>query len=145
MKHLSQSFLHELNYLGELIKEFPCEKEISAEDAFELIQVRYSELEKKFGVIESSLRNSISETKQEEYTGDDIFRNVLPKYFYDISIILHKYLFDNILSCNGEFRKITDSLNGIVGFGGSSQRIAGNHNFCGTNPKLITKELKRCI
>ena len=142
MKSSNTSTPYELDYLEELIRDFPCDKQIASIDAFNIIRVRYLELEKRLPIIQKQIlqkppAEGFKDTIEELISNNDY----QPLHLYNLSIVLHKYLFDEILSNAGEFRKITDPFNGLVGFGGNHRRMPGNFTFNGTNPLLIRNDL----
>ncbi|MEI7811692.1 MAG: Fic family protein [Ignavibacteria bacterium] len=117
----------EETYLQELINDFPCKTKVTAEKAIIMLQKRYKLLEPDFtSDVVNILRNR-----------EDLCNIIL----YEVSKIIHKHLFRNILSNAGEFRKSTDPGNGFIGFGGVSKRIAGNLEFHGIAPNEIAAEL----
>lgn len=136
-----QSINSELNYLAELIEDFPPKKKISAEDAFKELKVRYETLESfADGFIDFLL--SLPDNKVAEFFPklgkiDDNF----PYGMMLFMAIAHKYLFAEILSNAGEFRLISDPHSGKVYYGGVSKREIGQHKFFGSNPEKIVDDL----
>ena len=65
--------------------------------------------------------------------------------FLGLTLGIHKFLFDKIVSNAGEYRKKTDPNNGVVYFGGEYARHSSGQKFHGTNPDFIYEELQQAF
>lgn len=99
----------------------------SPEQAFTLLTFRYAS-------IEQQLDKLVEEIKQKQY--DTEF------YFSSLAQIFHLFLFWEILSNAGEYRKSTEPYGGYVGFGKTDVRKPTGQQFDGTPPEKIKEELQ---
>ena len=119
--------LTEKAYLSELIRDFPPRKTIDVEDAWKQIQIRYS-------VLDANKENYVSLASIDKRPFNEILLELAKR--------VHSFMFDNVLSNAGEFRKATDPHNGFVTFGPELTRTAWGSKFKGTSPTQIDIELK---
>lgn len=137
---------YEVSYLSELIDDFPCRRRITAQRALKLLTSRYLQLEKQIPAVlrfidDSPISKNISELITIYPSADDQF----PNLFYFLMFLFHNYLFSEILSNAGRFRKSSDPYGGRIGFGGSNQRIIGNFKYTGSPCNEIENDLKNCF
>ena len=119
----------ELGYLEELIRDFPARADIDPEEAVNLIQSRYLTLESQCSAFVVSLK--------------DVSRHIsFDSLFLDIIPTSHSFLFKDILSNAGRYRKSSEPNNGYVGFGGTDTRSATRAKFHGSPPITIKKEIE---
>jgi fido (protein-threonine AMPylation protein) len=117
-------------YLAELVRDFPPEKNIDLEEAWKNLQSRYNILEQQ----QSQFLDFI-------HSGKVSFKssfNLLCQAF-------HIFLFAEILSNAGEFRKASDPNNGFVGFGREVTRNPSTSQFKGSSPVVIESELNQAF
>ncbi len=131
----------EIVYLAELIKDFPPEELIPADDALNILSVRYEELEKNTAGFLKTIKSPLPHLLKYPFNKLIIDGDYFPAIFYRFAFHFHRYLFNKILSNAGKFRSIKDPNNGLVGFGGNDPRKLGSLKFTGTNPELISNQL----
>ena len=115
----------EFRYLEELMTDFPCDCPWTVTEAFEQLNIRYTELE-----------------KQSFYLAKVNFGFSFKSYFSALISYFHQYLFKNILSNAGSFRSEQDKNSGRIGFGGESYRMIGNMQFTGAAPQNIPGDVE---
>ena len=131
----------EIEYLAELIKDFPPEKPIETEVALNMLSVRYEELEKNAHVFLKTINNPHPQLIKYPFNKLKVDDDYFPAIFYRLVFQFHRYLFYGILSNAGKFRDSKDKYNGAVGFGGNDPRKLGSLKFNGTSPDKISKQL----
>lgn len=136
------------SYLNELINDFACSPKVPLVRAELLLKERYHSLEVSQFIpsVISILKNPNTINITYEYTLDKLFSlfnsgNVFPLVFYRICLTIHKFMYSEILSNAGEYRKKTDPFEGAIGFGGSNKRMVYSHQFTGTRPDEIIERL----
>ena len=121
----------EVTYLRRLIEGFPSDTQPEeAAKALQKIAVRYQSIESEqyFQGISAS-----------DFKVLDLPEN-LPDILKQRAFLIHKFLFNDILSNAGETRKSSDPGGGIIGFGGTKHQRQ-RMRFKGTGPSKIDKEL----
>ncbi len=136
---------HEINYLAELMQDFPSGISLSPQDAFELIQTRYQMLESNIEPLAKSVKKNSTKWNRFPLNQLVVGDYLQPLFYYLLIRLLHDYLFNEILNNAGKFRKSKDAYSGNVGFGGFHQRKAGEFKFYGSSPERITDELKNAV
>lgn len=125
MKRLSA----EIEYLRELIEDFPAKMSPDeASRALDIIAARYQTLEQACRIYPKLI--DVYDWPEPERIS--VLRERVS--------ILHKYLFDEILSNAGEFRKGSDPKNGYIGFGGTKYQRR-KVKFDGSTPSRIEDDL----
>ncbi|MCF8242003.1 MAG: Fic family protein [Melioribacteraceae bacterium] len=135
----------EIEYLEELIRDFPPPDPLPAAEAFLILQNRYQELEKKIELFISTLDKPDIKWQRLQLKNLVVNNDIYPLVFYIYVKFFHSYLFDGILKNAGSFRKIDDPNNGKVGFGGLSPRTVASPKFLGANPNNIGSEVKDAV
>ena len=131
----------EIEYLKELIDDFPPSKKLPPIVALKTLLIRYNEFEKNIFSFIKTLKeppSSLLTYPFEKLLSDG---EHFPSLFYQFSVKFHEYLFADILSNAGKFRNITDPNQGKVGFGGIDKNKPGSSKFIGTTPNKIHSEL----
>ena len=136
-----QSKNSELDYLNELISDFPPRKIISVEKSFELLRTRYEQLEKSIPLFLNLLENNSPSTKLFPFRALLLKDDNFPAHFYILCRKFHLFLFAGIVNNAGKFRQLKDPKSGVIGFGGYNRRMAGNFKYTGCNPINIETEL----
>lgn len=137
---------YELSYLKELIEDFPCRRKLSVDKAQKLLLTRYLELENRIPEIIQILKEAkFSKENMNKYLLVLNDSEMFSSYFNIMAIGFHNYLFFEVLSNAGEFRKSTDPNGGQIGFGGSDHRIIGNFKYSGSPCNEIENELRNCF
>jgi fido (protein-threonine AMPylation protein) len=123
----------ETSYLKRLIEDFPADVAPNESPrAFIMIAARYR-------IIEQSFRSfSLKDTKQ--HSSDTDYAFIFKAYVS----ALHKFLFKDILSNAGEFRKASDPKGGTIGFGGTKHQ-GRQSKFKGTAPSRIEDGLESAL
>lgn len=121
----------EAQYLQALIRDFPVDRNLNSTEAVIKIGTRFIQLEDKKALYLKFIRN--------------IRNNPLPLFelLWTLNRAIHNYLFNEILSKAGQFRKKTDPNNGFVGFGSDRPRNPSQTQFKDSNPDLIETELSK--
>lgn len=132
----------EISYLQELINDFPPQKEIIANEAFNLLAVRYEELEKNTWLFIKTLDSPPKAIYKFPLNRQIILGEYFPVVFYSLILIFHEFLFKNILSNAGKFRNSNDPESGRVGFGGVNPRMHSSTRFTGIAASEINNALK---
>jgi Fic family protein len=108
----------ELHMLAGLMRDFPAiERDVKT--ALERVEVRYKEVREQ--ILFKSERINLSPQT------------------------IHQYLYQDILSNAGEYRKITDPGNGTVYFGGQDAQTAYGHRYQGCVPTDIHQSVLNCL
>lgn len=108
----------ELHMLAELMRDFPAIEQ-DAKTALERVEVRYKEVREQ--VLFKSERINLSPQT------------------------IHQYLYRDILSNAGEYRKITDPGSGTVYFGGQDLQTTHGHRYQGCPPADIHQSVLDCL
>ena len=118
----------EIEHITHLLNDFSPKNKISPEEALKKINIRYQELSKSLFSIEfEDLLNS-----------ENVY---FPQLFFDLSLIIHKYICKNIFSNAGEFRKSSDPNHGSVYFGPYDSKSGRSPKFNGCTAKEIKQEI----
>ena len=99
----------ELNHLADLLKDFATKNQYTPEAAFTLIKSRFRAFEKSNFIPEICAK--LKSIDQSGYPG--LFRN--------FAKIIHHYIFLDILTNAGEYRRSSDPGGGLILFGGQKQ------------------------
>jgi Fic family protein len=122
----------DLDYLAELIEDFPPKQPVKAEDAWKELESRYLQLEKICPVITGIIKK--------DFMNDPVrFKS----FFSSLIRALHLLLFRDILSNAGQYRKSSEPNNGYVGFGGMDTRSPQGARFHGSPASEIVKEIEK--
>ncbi len=121
------SDLSEKTYLAELIRDFRTGKSIDIDAAWKGIQVKYR-------VLDVNKENFVETVLSENRT--------FGKVFFLLAKSIHGFMFDDVLSNAGEFRRAADPNHGFVAFGGDVQRNPWGSKFMGSPPERIEIELR---
>lgn len=121
----------EVTYLRRLIKDFPSDTQPEeAAKALQKIAVRYQSIE-----------------SEQYFQGSSAYALMmldLPENLSDIlkqrAFLIHKFLYNDILSNAGKTRKSSDPGGGVIGFGGTKHQRQ-RMRFKGTSPSKIDDEL----
>jgi len=119
----------EIEYLAELIKDFPTNTTVDPDKALDIINDRFRALESA-DFIESVCKAS-----------ERIVNEQLLRFFINLVKLIHRYLYGDILSNAGRYRKNSDPDYGKVSFGGNKPH-ALKQKYTGAPPKYIRKNLK---
>lgn len=120
---------HEIPYLTELLGHFGLDSAMRGEEALRLVERNHEMLEQ--------FRTEIQRwIELEQERGKDA-----QEMFLALSQIVHQWLFKGILVNAGQFRDMSDSMNGQVFFGGDSPKT-GEPKFKGTTSDKIEAELQ---
>jgi len=119
---------NEERYLESLLSDFPCDKHLEAAQALTSIATRYTQLEESASDFVLLLRENT---------------DTFPATLLEIAVLLHGYLFKDILSNAGVYRKAKDPGGGFVGFGKDKSRNASQTQFRGSPPSKIEAELRK--
>lgn len=120
----------EESYLQALINDFSVDSNLSPRDALRMIGVRYQQLENQTDNFIRILSNS---------------QVAFSEFLKSLASILHAYLFNDILSNAGSYRKATDPNNGFVGFGSDKVRNPSLTEFQGSPTAIIEPELSKAF
>jgi len=119
----------ERELLSSLILDFPPPNPPDVDDALKTITARYEQLGTGFNMV--ALAIAI-----ERLISLDLLDSVI--------LGVHRYLFNDILSNAGSYRKATDPNSGLVQFGPANPRRARESLFTGISPTRIPEALKTC-
>lgn len=124
----------EIKYLQKLINDFPAEYEVTeASKAYNQIAARYQFYEQNV--------DFLSEILISESNSQDLEFQIL---LYEFALRTHSFLFDEILSNAGEFRKSSDPGGGGIHFGGQRHQ-QHRSRFVGSVPNNIESELSKAF
>ncbi|NOX19108.1 MAG: Fic family protein [Chlorobi bacterium] len=131
----------EIEYLKELMDDFPPSKKYPAAIALRILLSRHEKLEKNNLDFIKTLKDPPSSLLKYSFEKLISEGEHFPSLFYQFSIQFHKYLFTGILGNAGEFRRASDPNQGKVGFGGADKSKLGSPKFFGATPDEIRSEL----
>lgn len=128
------------------MNDFPCKIpiKITVEQALSILFFRYIFLESRISEILIKLEKRLHNIKDPD--NPNLGANqTFWGFFYNLMVATHEFLFKDILSNAGQFRKIDDPLNGRIGFGGLDYREIGKFRYYGTNPAQIDNQILECF
>lgn len=119
----------ERELLSGLISDFPPKNPPDIDVALKTIAARYEQLGTGINVVGLAM----------------VFGKLFSAEFVDtISLTIHEYLFGDILSNAGSYRKPDDPNNGLVQFGPANPRKAKESLFTGISPQKLPEAMKSC-
>lgn len=119
----------ERDLLAGLIRDFPLKNPPNVDDALKTVAVRYVQLGAGLNTVTAALG----------------FSRLLSMELLEPAIRgVHRYLFQEIISNAGRYRKQTDPNNGLVQFGPANPRRASESLFSGLSPSKLPEAMKSC-
>lgn len=123
--------LSEKEYLAELVRDFPVSRTPDIEAIWKTLEMRFNSL-----IISQEKLPALVTSFEPKNFGE---------LFLSLAKHIHLFLFKEILSNAGEFRKTSDPGGGFVGFGGTHYRSPYGSKFKGSTPENIEIDLRKTV